>query len=452
MFKKFMALGVAMALMPAQAIAQTPNAASQQWGDRAAPMTFQGRYLVSISDADMVASAYVDGLLGPREGEDALSVIPLGGRHVRDLRAYETEATNSVAGPPVAVAVTPDGRYAIVVETFRQRPDGDWQNQRFSDLQQGDRISVFDLSNPTRPTRVQDVGFGERPTSVSINRDGSLIAVTFHPNGAGTETPLAIIPFQAGRLGQPTYPQVPNVASGDELIHAEWHPTQNLLALVNTTAAELSFARLTDQGTLESWGNVVEVEKAPFMARFTPDGRHVITNGLYWGADVEGRWNEAPRGSLLSIRLEAGTQADGSPRHALVSRSMTGVSPEGLAISPNGRFVVTTNLERSFLPYDDDRITWFSSLSLITLDPQTGQLNHVADYPYDGILPEAATFDASSQYIAVANYDHFDDRIQGGSIDFWRVASDPLNPQPILVQTRYAVPVTRGAHSLVLVP
>jgi DNA-binding beta-propeller fold protein YncE len=444
MYRKLLALSLS-------ALTMTPGIAIAQTLDRAAPINFQGRYLVSISDADMLASAYVDGRLGPREGEDALSVIPLGG-HVRDLRAYETEATNSVAGPPVAVAVTPDGRYAVVVETFRPRPEGDWQNQRFSDLQQGDRLSVFDLSNPTRPTRVQEVSLGERPTSVSINREGSLIAVTFHPNGAGTETPLALIPFRAGQLGQPTFPEVASVSSGEELIHAEWHPTQDLLALVNSTTAEVSFARLTSQGTLESWGNVVEVEKAPFIARFTPDGRHLIVNGLYWGADVEGRWNEAPRGSLLSIRLEAGTQADDSPRHALVSRATTGVSPEGFAISPNGRYVVTTNLERSFLPYDDERITWFSSLSLITLDPQTGQLNHVADYPYDGILPEAAAFDASSQYLAVTNYDHFDDRIQGGSIDFWRIAADPLNPQPVLVQTRYAVPVTRGAHSLVLVP
>jgi len=159
-----------------------------------------------------------------------------------------------------------------------------------------------------------------------------------------------------------------------------------------------------------------------------------------------------PRGSVVSIRLAAGTQPDGSPRHALVSRAMTGVSPEGLAVSPNGRYVVTTNLERSYLPYDDDRITRFSSVSLLTLDPQTGQLNHVADYPFDGILPEAAAFDASSQYLAVTSYDHFDDRIQGGSIDFWRLASDPLNPQPMLVQTRYSIPVTRGVHSMVFVP
>ncbi|NER00781.1 MAG: hypothetical protein F6K30_29480, partial [Cyanothece sp. SIO2G6] len=99
-------------------------------------MDFQGRYLVSISDADMLASAYVNGLLGPREGRDTLSVIPLGG-HVRDLQAYEVEASNSVAGPPVAVVVTPDGRYAFVIETWGQRPEGAEAEQVFGDLSHG---------------------------------------------------------------------------------------------------------------------------------------------------------------------------------------------------------------------------------------------------------------------------------------------------------------------------
>ncbi|MDJ0708528.1 MAG: hypothetical protein QNJ46_35120 [Leptolyngbyaceae cyanobacterium MO_188.B28] len=446
MTKQFFALGLAVVLLPGVAIAQTL--------DRAAPIDFKGRYLVSISDADMLASAYVDGRLGPREGRDALSVIPLGG-HAREFRAYETAASNSVAGPPTAVTVEPDGRYALVVETFEQRPDGAWQTQTFADLKQGNRILVFDLGDPTRPTLVQELAIADRPTAVSINQNGSLAAVTFHPKGAGSETPLALIPLSNGRLGTPTYPSVPLWSGGHELIHAEWRPTENVLALVNRTAAEVTFAQVISQGgqvELQPWGNVVQVEKEPFMARFTSDGQYLIVNNLFWGADVEGHWNEAPRGSVNSVRLEAGIQPDGSPRHALVSRAMTGVSPEGLAVSPNGRYVVTTNLERSYLPYDDTRITWFSSLSFIALDPQTGQLTHVADYPFDGILPEAAAFDASSQYLAVANYDHFDDRIQGGSIDFWRIAVDPLNPQPMLVQTRYSVPVTRGAHSMVLVP
>ncbi len=295
------------------------------------------------------------------------------------------------------------------------------------------------------------MAIAERPDTVSINFDGSLVAVSFHPRGAGTETPLALIPFSNGQLGEPVYSDLSSVPQGDRLIHAEWHPTENVLALVNSTSAEVSFARLTGNLTLEPWGNTVQIEKAPYMGRFTPDGRHFIVNNLYWGPDVEGTWTEAPKGSINSIRLSAGTQQDGTPRQALISRAQTGVSPEGLAISPDGRYVVTTNLERSYLPYDDDRITWYSSLTLATLDPETGQLNHVADYPFDGILPEAAAFDASSQYLAVVNYDHFDDSIEGGSIDFWRIGADPLNPQPQLIKTNYSVPVTRGVHSIVLV-
>ncbi len=69
----------------------------------------------------------------------------------------------------------------------------------------------------------------------------------------------------------------------------------------------------------------------------TPDGRYAIANGLYWGADVQGTWNEAPpRGTVVSVKLDAGKAADGSPRHALVSHAQTGVSPEGLVVSPDG--------------------------------------------------------------------------------------------------------------------
>ncbi len=418
--------------------------------NRTAPMNFAGRYLVSVSDADMVASAYIDGNLGTREGEDVISVIPVG-KHVSQLEAFEAPASNSVAGPPVAVTVTPDGRYAMVVETWTQRPEGAAENQTFGDLEHGNRIKVFDLQDPTNPSLVQESAIAERPDAVSINFDSSLVAVSFHPSGAGTETPLALIPFSNGQLDEPVYPAVSSVPQGDRLIHAQWHPTENVIALVNETAAEVSFARLSDSLALEPWGNTVKIEKAPYMARFTPNGRYLIVNNLYWGADVEGRWTEAPKGSINSIRLEAGMQEDGTPRHALVSRSQTSVSPEGLAISPDGRYVVTTNLERSYLPYNDDRITWYSSLTLATLDPKTGQLNHVADYPFDGILPESAAFDASSQYLAVVNYDHFDDSIQGGSIDFWRIGADPLNPQPQLIKTNYSVTVTRGVHSMVLV-
>lgn len=432
-----------------------PGSVTAQNRDLAAPLPFEGRALVALSDTDMLASAYVDGQLGPRDGEDMLSVIPLG-RHPRDLKVSQVPVTNSVAGPPVAVAVTPDGRFAIAVETFTARPNDGRTDQTFRDLRQGRTLTVIDIADPAAPQVVQRLAGPERPVSVSISADGSLVAIAIHPLGAGRQKPLALYRFADGRLSDtPALPTIPGWTEGDQLIHAEFHPRDNMIALLNETKAELSFVRLeTGAGApaLAAHGNAVRIEKSPYVVRFTPDGRHAVANGLYWGPDVEGTWNEAPRGSVVSVRLDAGKAADGSPRHALVSRAQTGVSPEGLAVSPDGTMVVTTNLERSYLPYGDPRQTFFSSLTLMRLDPQSGALTRVGDFPYDGILPEAAAFDASSRSLAVVTYDHFDDRKPGGSIDFWLVARDPLDPGRIeLVRTEHSLAVARGAHSLVLV-
>lgn len=440
-----LAVGLSVASHPALA----------QSRDIAAPLAFEGRALVAISDADMLASAYVDGRLGPREGEDMLSVIPLGG-HPRDLKAAQVPVSNSVAGPPVAVAVTPDGRHAIAVETFTRRPADARTDHVFRDLRQGRTLTVIDISDPAKPNVVQRIEGLERPDSVSVSADGSLVAIALNPLGAGSRTPLALYRFANGRLSEvPATPAIPGWSAGDRLIHAEFHPREPMLALLNESKAELSFVKLDTRDnapTLAAHGNVVRIEKSPYVVRFTPDGRHAIANGLYWGPDVQGIWNEAPRGSVVSVRLGAGQAADGSPRHALVSRAQTGVSPEGLALSPDGTLVVTTNLERSYLPYDDPRQTFFSSLTLMRLDPASGALTRVGDFPYDGILPEAAAFDASSRSLAVVTYDHYDDRKPGGAIDFWRVGRDPLDPSRIeLIKTEHSVPVARGAHSMVLV-
>ena len=159
----------------------------------------------------------------------------------------------------------------------------------------------------------------------------------------------------------------------------------------------------------------------------------------------------AARGSVLTVRMNAETRADGTVRLAFVSRVKTGVSPEGLAVSPDGRWVATTNLERSYLPYDDPRITRFSSITLAALDQATGQLRAVGTFNDDGILPETAVFDNSGTYLAAANYDHFDDRRPGSSIDFWHIQADPLDAANVqLIKTEHTVPVARGAHSMVI--
>lgn len=428
------------------------SASAQVAGSRDArgPMDFKGRFLVSAQDADMVASAYVNGLLGPREGRDTLAVIPLEG-DPRGWRAQEVFASNSVGGPPAVVDLSPDGRYAVVIETWTERPQTD-EVHRFSDLAFGNRLTVVDLSDPASPRTVQEIEGPARPEAVRFSPDGSLLAVSYHPAGGGKDAPLALYRFADGRLGEMVRPEIDGWDTSQRLIDLDWHPAEPILALVDGTGgATLRFARVTEDLAVEPFGNVVDIERAPFRAIFTPNGKHVVLSGLYWGPDIQGLWTEAPRGSVLTVRMNAETREDGTVRHAFVDRSLTGVSPEGLAVSPDGRWVATTNLERSYLPYDDKRITWYSSITLAALDQETGDLTEVGTFAYDGILPEAAVFDNSSSYLAVANYDHFDDRKEGSSIDFWRLQSDPLDPGNIqLIKTGYTVPVTRGAHSMVI--
>jgi hypothetical protein len=435
--------------LTAHSVAQvSPRATSTR--TQTAPLDFQGRMLVSISDADMVASAYVDRQLGPREGQDALSVIPLGGDY-RQMQAVELEGvTNSVAGPPSAISVSSDGRWAFVIESFRPATQ---TMKLFTDLKQGTHLIAIDLSNPRRPRIHQQLDVGTRPETVEISPQGDMLLVTLHP-ADGRQ--LAFVPWNKGQFGKPVYRTLPDVGKDVRVSHAVWHPSGNFIAGTLVDQGRILFARVVkNEGTiaLEPWGNPVLVGKYPFKITFTQDGKFLMTTNLQWGPDVQGFWTEAPRGAIAVVRFASQPAQTGQPQHLLVSVAETGVSPEGIAISPNGRFVATTNLERSYLPYNDRRITWFSSLTLMQFDPQTGHLETIGDYPYEGVLPEALVFDRSGEYLAVANYDHFNDLQQKGSIDFWRiVTNDWTHPTPRLVQTTHSVPVTRGVHSMVLVP
>jgi DNA-binding beta-propeller fold protein YncE len=417
---------------------------------RTAPPNFQGRMLVSISDADMVASAYVNQELGVREGQDALSLIALGG-NVRQTQAIEVAGvSNSVAGPPSAITISPDGRWAFVVESFRPAIPA---MRLFRELEQGTRLMAIDLSNPRHPRLHAQLNIGTRPETVEMNAKGDMLLVTLHPVDGRQ---LAFVAWSNGQFGKPSYTTLPQVGKEVRVSHVVWHPSGDYVAGALVDQGQVLFARVIRRDNsvaLEPWGKRILVGKYPFKIMFTRDGQYLLTTNLQWGPDVNEFWTEAPRGSISAVRFAMESGQKGQPQHFLVSVAETGVSPEGIAISPDGMLVATTNLERSYLPYDDQRITWFSSLTLMQFDSKTGHLETLGDFLYDGILPEALTFDRSGQYLAVATYDHFDRSRKGGSIDFWRVVrNDWTHPTPRLVQTNDSVAVTRGVHSLVLVP
>ena len=409
----------------------------------AAPFDFQGRFLVVASDTDMLPSAYIDGKLGPPAGPDQLSVIRLGRAAV--MKPATAEVTNSVIGPPSSIALTPDGRYAIVIETQGPRAIGQ-PNAKISDLPPGRTITVVDLSDPDHPKVAHKASTFENPLSVSVNADGTLFAVVFKKTPKRTQPLLALYRLEQGKLSAPSLPNIPGPEAGDALVSAEFCPKRNVLGLVYSEHPRLLLVQVDAAAhppSLSSWGDPVNLDIGPFLVRFTPDGRFALVNAMLLGTDI--------RGTVSSIQIAQSTAPDGTPHHVLVSRVDTGVQPEGLAISPDEHWIATTNLERSAEPLTDPKQGFFSSVSLLRFDPKSGSLDRVGEFPFDGLLPESAVFDNTSRFLAVTCFAHFDRSRPDGAVDFWRLSGDYADPKRVeLVKSDFSITVARGPQSMVI--
>lgn len=406
-------------------------------------LDFKGRFLLAASDTDMLPSGYIDQRLGPIAGSDQLSVIQLD-QPRGSMTTASVNVSNSVIGPPSSIALTPDARFAVVIETRGERP-ANRPDALLSDLATGRKITVVDLVDLSHPKVVQTMNGYDDPSSVSINAEGTLAAIVYKQVGEVKHPLLAFYRIERGRLSEAMVPEIPGLEANDTLVSAEFHPSKSILGLVYAQHPRLALMQVKAdpaQVTLSSWGDPVNLDIGPFLVRFTTDGRFAIVNAMLLGTNI--------RGSVSSIRLEQSTKANGSPVHMLISRVEAGFQPEGLAISPDEHWVAATNLERSTYGLKDPKQGFFASVSLLRFDAKTGFLSRVGEFPFDGRLPEAAVFDNSSRFLAVACFAHYDGRA-GGAIDFWRIAGDADDPtRAELVKLDFSIPVARGPQSMVI--
>ena len=220
-----------------------------------------------------------------------------------------------------------------------------------------------------------------------------------------------------------------------------------LLALTLPFEDEIRFYRVTEiqgQVRLEQWGNAEKTGDFPDQGAFSPDGQYFVSTNLHWGDAPPPNYLNPPPGSLTAVRFD---RENG--RHAVTGTAAASISPEGIAFSPNSRFIVTAALTRSFMPWSDERLTAGGALDLVSLDVHTGRLNHIANYPLQGILTEGLAFDASGSFVAVTHFDRFEPRHRRGVVEFWRLIDGRA---PRLERTNYELDVVPGPHTLHLVP
>ncbi len=436
------------------------------------PADVSGRYILALCDADMAASAIVDRQLGPRSPDDSDMVTIIGlpladGSDERYLTPFaQVGVSNSVMGPPHAVAVSMDGRWAYVIENQGQAPAG---ATMIDELPEGRKLTRLDLSVPTQPVVAGEITVGTNPMAVDVSPDGGYLCVVSRER----RKQIQIIPVSEGGMSEPV--DWPMIGLDDDENTAptcvSWHPSGNFIAVTVPAQNLLAFYRVSKEAgaiTVEPWGAPVQVGKYPYSGRFTPDGRFYVTTDMQWGSDVAGEFVEPPQGMLSVVQFDTmpgGSNGGTGPAHAVVGACPVGINPEGLALSPDGTMVVTANLVRSFLPTDDPRLTPGGSISLLTLDPRSGELRHVQEYGINS-MPVGLSFDAKGNFVVVTQFRSFDPEVTTGELAFFKVYRDgqrlpdghetPEGTEarthgPGLVKADFYVGVGKGPHGILIV-
>jgi DNA-binding beta-propeller fold protein YncE len=411
---------------------------------------FQGR-VAALSDLDQAASGYANGTLFLLPGQsDRLSIID--GNDVTSV-----PVSNSVIGWVTTHRRSPDGRFIYVGEIRGQAPAGTKQiKQPYANFPAGSLVTVIDTS-AREPVVVARLAAGKNPGPLDVNAAGSLLAVgTDEPNA-----PIRMWNLENGvPVGAPIDVKIDLPESNRRGARAlRFHPSGDFLA-VNLSDKAVGFFKITrdTQGRvtgLAPHGDLIR-QTGPSVAlsevEFTPDGRFVLVPDVNWG-------NQTPRevltnkpGRIISIRFDASAAAS----HTIVNAVEVGRSPEGMEISPDGRFAVAVNMERSYLP-NNPAIRMIAgggdagSLSLITIDPGTGVLTAKPPVRLAAVLPEDAIFDVTSRNLAVTIFERPGDGArERGFVDFWRITGDGANAQ--LTPTSRSVALPRGVHDLELLP
>lgn len=386
--------------------------------------------IAAISDGDFVARSYADGTLAPESAgfRDLLTVFSItAGKVSRST----LPVSSSVTAAPEVLALTPDGRTAFVTERLGPRGPG---ARMARDLPPGNRIFAIDLSDKARPAIADTATVAAFPEGLALSPNGREIATVSNTPEASI---VEILAFDGGKFGRVVSADLGSLGitgsaagprGGVLATNVQWHPSGRLLAVNIATQNRVVFLERAGSGPetrLRPLGRPVETGRDPFVGRFTPDGRHYLAAN--WGRDfsakdLAGRL-PTQRSTISVIRIAGPGAESGAQDHRVVATAESDRSSEGLAISPDGRLVATVNMRDTALP--PPRREREGSVSLLSLDPDSGALTKIADYPLAGVLPEGGSFDLDGRHFLATVFEGHEgaDQRQGAGLEVFRVTA-----------------------------
>ena len=276
---------------------------------------------------------------------------------------------NSVIGPPSNIAITPDGRLALIANSLKVEPtrQTNWVPENF--------VHLFDLTS--RPPRVVgQVAAGIQPSGISIRQDGKLALVA--NRGDGSISVLALDGHRATALQSLTIG-----SATDSVSDVAIAPDGKLVLASVQKAGYLAVLRL-EGNTLSAAGQKLSVYGQPYRCVITPDGELGLTAGQGFG-------NGLDMDALTIVDLKA------KPMRT-IGYVPLGAVPESFEISPDGRLLAAVLMSGSNLASTDPNYSKHGELALLRRDGKTYKM--VERHPI-GRIPEGVAFTSDGKHLVV---------------------------------------------------
>ena len=310
-------------------------------------------------------------ILGPM-GRDTLSIVDIGSDPLAPRIVASLQLDNTIAGPPVNLAITPDGSLAILAKSLNVVEEAGVRKQV-----PDNRLFVIDLA-ATPPKLIDTLAIGKQPSGLSINRAGTLALVANRADGS-----VSVL-----RIGGRKVELIDTVVIGEQVAHVRFTPDGKRALAVKFPGHKVAL--------LDVVGEKVTYNKQdmaaglwPYNVDVTPDGSLALTadNGNSGASD-----GQIDTVSVIDLQATP-------PR--VIDKVVVGDGPEGLAISPTGKLAVAVLLRGS----NAGKSAYFYNRngSVVAMRIDGKKLTVTNEVEVRG-LPEGAVFSADGRYLYVGNF------------------------------------------------
>src|SRR5215467_4285637 len=347
-------------------------------------------------------------------GKDTVSIIDIADPAKPKIVA-NLQLMNTITGPPVNLAITPDRHLALVANSLDWVKDGEgWKGVP------DNKIYVIDLTT-SPPTHIGTVEAGKQASGMAINHAGTLALVA--NRAEDSVTVLAIdgkTVKPVGTVSVATQPTAQVATPPPALPVAVAITPDGKRALVAKSGANrVGLLEIDGQkvGNAQVDGKNYDMATGlnPLNVEITPDGKLAIVNNIGGGQDGQ-------VDTVGVIDMEANP-----PR--VIDQVVVGDGPEGLVMSPAGGYAASLILngtggtpKTAFYRHDK------SYVALLKIDGKSVRKVGQTDV---GGLAEGIAFSPDGRWLYVANFVDSDvDVLQLDGETLTKVASFPLPGHP----------------------